>query len=108
MLGGIAHGVDQQSTPTPAPLGIPCSVCRYSRAVQFVELLAEHEDLLQLLAQQEVMRKTLLNALKVSNRWPCNAKAPGIIVVMVHYADALRTIMCLCLRISCNIMYIEM
>lgn len=43
---------------------------------QYLDLLAEHEDLLQLLAQQEVVRKKLLNALKVRHEWQADRSEP--------------------------------
>lgn len=36
---------------------------------QYLELLSEHEDLLQLLAQQELVKTTLINALEVREDW---------------------------------------
>lgn len=52
------------------PLPSRCLLCLPSlsldRLSQYLELLSVHEELLQLLAQQEVVRKTLLGALKVT------------------------------------------
>lgn len=36
--------------------------------IQYLDLLSEHEDLLQLLAQQEVVKNKLFNALEVRLR----------------------------------------
>lgn len=46
---------------------------------QYLELLSEHEDLLQLLAQQDVVRKKLLEALEVSE-----PPAAGILSHAIH------------------------
>ena len=40
-------------------------VIAFSFGAQYLELLSEHEDLLQLLAQQEIVRKTLMQGLTV-------------------------------------------
>lgn len=56
---------------------------------QYLDLLSEHEDLLQLLAQQEVVRKKLFTALKVSEMLLTSSQCmfQPLSAVRVNYLD---------------------
>lgn len=56
-----SKNIFSKATPPPPHPSYRISVS----TSQYLELLSEHEDLLQLLAQQDVVRKKLLNALQV-------------------------------------------